>query len=56
MPNLHSNIGLKVLYIEIVERWFKGPALMSKKGTMLWIPISIIYWGLAFVLASAIPQ
>lgn len=31
---LYGNIGLKVLYINIVEGIFKGPPLMSKKGRL----------------------
>lgn len=31
---LYGNIGLKVLYINIIEGVFKGPPLMSKKGRL----------------------
>lgn len=31
---LYGNIGLKVLYINIVENTLKGPPLMSKKGRL----------------------
>jgi len=53
---LYGNIGLKVLYINIVEGWFKGPAIMSAKGRMLWTPLVLVYWSLAFIIGSAIPQ
>jgi hypothetical protein len=68
---------LEVAYYTIVEEWFKGPPLMSRKGRITWtclysflflfssttiadskgwIVLVIIYWALAFVVASAIPQ
>lgn len=53
---LYGNIGLKVLYVNIVEGLFNGPPLMSRRGHMLWVPIVVVYWGLAFVIGSAIPS
>ncbi|KAF8313416.1 oligopeptide transporter protein [Clavulina sp. PMI_390] len=53
---LYGNIGLKVIYINIVEGWFKGPRLMSPKGRLLWTPLVFVYWSLAFIVGSAIPQ
>jgi hypothetical protein len=29
---------------------------MSKKGHMIWVPLVVAYWALAFVVGSAIPQ
>ncbi|GAA6061497.1 hypothetical protein JCM10212_000201 [Sporobolomyces blumeae] len=53
---LYGNIGLKVFYLNIVEGLFRGPPLMSKRGHLLWAPLVVIYWGLAFVIGSAIPS
>ncbi|GAA5856718.1 hypothetical protein JCM5353_003812 [Sporobolomyces roseus] len=53
---LYGNIGLKVLYINVVEGIFKGPPLMSRRGHIVWIPLVVVYWGLAFVIGSAIPS
>ncbi|GAA5881346.1 hypothetical protein JCM16303_000138 [Sporobolomyces ruberrimus] len=53
---LYGNIGLKVFYINVVENVFKGPPLMSRRGHLLWIPLVVVYWGLAFVIGSAIPS
>ncbi|KAF5373086.1 hypothetical protein D9758_001467 [Tetrapyrgos nigripes] len=53
---LYGNIGIKVAYYTIIEEWFKGPPLMSRKGRVTWTFMVIIYWALAFVIASAIPQ
>lgn len=53
---LFSNIGIKVIYNTIFRRAFKLPDLNSKYGKLLWIPMVIFYWGLCYVIASAIPQ
>ncbi|KZT59478.1 hypothetical protein CALCODRAFT_191627 [Calocera cornea HHB12733] len=53
---LYGNIGIKVAYIHIVEDWFKGPPLLSKKGHLLWACMVFLYWSLAFIVGSAIPQ
>ncbi|POY72763.1 hypothetical protein BMF94_4170 [Rhodotorula taiwanensis] len=53
---LYGNIGLKVLYINIVEGIFKGPPLMSKKGRLVWGVSVIFFWGAAFAIGSGIPS
>lgn len=53
---LYGNIGIKVVYINVVEDWMKGPRLMSPKGRIVWSSMVIMYWALAFVIGSAIPQ
>jgi len=53
---LYGNIGLKVLYINVVEGWFNGPPLLTTKGRLIWTPLVFVYWSLAFVIGSAIPQ
>ncbi|KAF8071821.1 hypothetical protein FPV67DRAFT_1667278 [Lyophyllum atratum] len=53
---LYGNIGIKVAYTNIVEDWFKGPPLMSRKGRVIWSTMVIAYWALAFIIGSAIPQ
>jgi hypothetical protein len=53
---LYGNIGAKVLYIEVVERRMRGPSLLSKRGRVIWSFMIIVYWALAFVVGSAIPQ
>ncbi|KAF9456754.1 oligopeptide transporter protein [Collybia nuda] len=53
---LYGNIGIKVVYIKIVEEWLGGPRLMSRKGRYLWSFMVIMYWALAFIVGSAIPQ
>ncbi|KAF9358195.1 hypothetical protein BGX26_002262 [Mortierella sp. AD094] len=53
---LYGNIGIKVAYVNSVEDWCKGPSLMSHKGHMIWIFMVVIYWTLAYIIGSAVPQ
>ncbi|KAF8505003.1 hypothetical protein JB92DRAFT_2738009, partial [Gautieria morchelliformis] len=53
---LYGNIGIKVIYVNIVEDLFNGPALISRKCRFIWIGLVIGYWAFAFIVASAIPQ
>ncbi|KAJ7890531.1 transmembrane amino acid transporter [Mycena olivaceomarginata] len=53
---LYGNIGIKVVYHTIVEDWFRGPPLLSAKGRYIWSTMVCLYWALAFIIGSAIPQ
>ncbi|PQE31881.1 amino acid transporter protein [Rutstroemia sp. NJR-2017a WRK4] len=53
---LYGNIGIKVIYQNIVEDLFGGPELTTKKGKLIWVGMVPLYWTVAFVLGSAIPQ
>lgn len=53
---LYGNIGIKVAYMHIVEEWMRGPPLMSKRGRFIWMIMVFLYWSLAFIVGSAIPQ
>ncbi|ESZ98656.1 hypothetical protein SBOR_0894 [Sclerotinia borealis F-4128] len=53
---LYGNIGIKVIYQNIVEDLFGGPELTTTKGKLIWIAIVPLYWAFAFVLGSAVPQ
>lgn len=53
---LYGNIGLKVIYNNVLQDLFKFPGIDTKKGKMLWAALIPIYWAVAFVIASAIPQ
>ncbi|GJJ09210.1 hypothetical protein Clacol_003432 [Clathrus columnatus] len=53
---LYGNIGLKVIYVNIVQDIFKGPPLISRGGRFIWVGLVLAYWALAFVIASAVPQ
>ncbi|KAK5116851.1 hypothetical protein LTR85_009111 [Meristemomyces frigidus] len=53
---LYGNIGVKVLYASVLRDLFHFPALDQKAGKWIWVAVIPIYWGLAFVVAAAIPQ
>ncbi|KAK2594759.1 hypothetical protein QQS21_007506 [Conoideocrella luteorostrata] len=53
---LYGNIGLKVIYIEVLERVLHWPPLTASRGKVLWAALIPLYWALAFIVAAAIPQ
>ncbi|KAK4973984.1 hypothetical protein LTR28_010934 [Elasticomyces elasticus] len=53
---LYGNIGVKVLYNNILIEFLHAPPLTSKKGKILWAAIIPVYWTLAFIIAASIPN
>ncbi|GAB7356348.1 hypothetical protein MBLNU459_g7138t1 [Dothideomycetes sp. NU459] len=53
---LYGNIGIKVLYQNILKELFGLPDLTTKKGKLIWIGCVPIYWTIAWILAAAIPN
>ncbi|KAI9836028.1 MAG: hypothetical protein M1819_001639 [Sarea resinae] len=53
---LYGNIGIKVLYQNVFTELMGAPPLESKKGKLLWVGLVPIYWSLAFMVCSAIPN
>jgi hypothetical protein len=53
---LYGNIGIKVLYNQVLQEIFNAPPLNTKAGKYLFASIVPIYWSLAFVVAAAIPD
>ncbi|KAL9613542.1 MAG: hypothetical protein Q9167_001927 [Letrouitia subvulpina] len=53
---LYGNIGIKVIYSNVLMELFKFPSLAVKSGKLIWVAIVPIYWGVAFVIAAAIPS
>lgn len=53
---LYGNIGIKVLYNNILMDLFKFPPLINRKGKIIWAIIVPIYWTIAFIIAAAIPD
>lgn len=53
---LYGNIGIKVMYQNIFQELLGLPQLTTRAGKLLWVGIVPIYWGIAFILAAAIPQ
>ncbi|KAI4760330.1 amino acid transporter-like protein [Aureobasidium sp. EXF-3400] len=52
---LYGNIGIKVIYSNVLMELFHFPPLTAKAGKMIWIILVPIYWALAFVVAAAVP-
>ncbi|KAF9221171.1 hypothetical protein BS17DRAFT_712478 [Gyrodon lividus] len=53
---LYGNIGIKVIYQNILVELFGAPQLTVKRGKYLFAVSVIVYWALAFIIGSAIPQ
>ncbi|EXJ60239.1 hypothetical protein A1O7_04391 [Cladophialophora yegresii CBS 114405] len=53
---LYGNIGIKVLYNQVLQELFGAPPLSTKSGKYLFASIVPIYWSIAFVVAAAIPD
>ena len=53
---LYGNIGIKVLYNNVLMDIFNAPPLITKRGKILWAIIVPIWWSLAFIIAAAIPD
>jgi len=53
---LYGNIGIKVIYNNLLMDVFHAPSLITRRGKFLWACIVPIYWSIAFVLAGSIPD
>ncbi|OAP65406.1 hypothetical protein AYL99_01378 [Fonsecaea erecta] len=53
---LYGNIGIKVLYNQVLQELFHAPPLTSKPGKYLFSAIVPVYWSVAFIVAAAIPD
>lgn len=53
---LYGNIGVKVLYNNILVELFHLPPLTTKGGKFAWVALIPIYWSIAFIIAAAIPN
>lgn len=53
---LYANIGLKVAFNNIFISLLGAPHLGTRGGKILWACVVPVYWSLAFVIATAIPQ
>jgi hypothetical protein len=53
---LYGNVGIKVVYNNLLMELFKFPSLGTRAGKLAWVVVVPVYWGIAFVIASAIPQ
>ncbi|ORX92640.1 hypothetical protein K493DRAFT_285576 [Basidiobolus meristosporus CBS 931.73] len=53
---LYGNIGIKVLYQNIITDLMKGPDMYSRAGKYLWFILVVVYWIVAYIVASSVPQ
>ncbi|CZR69010.1 related to neutral amino acid permease [Phialocephala subalpina] len=53
---LYGNIGIKVMYNNILIDIFNAPPLVTTRGKVLYACIVPIWWAVAFVIAAAIPD
>lgn len=53
---MYGNIGIKVIYNNVLIEFFRFPPLTTKKGKHIWAAVVPIYWSIAFVLSAAIPD
>lgn len=53
---LYANVGVKLIYHNILRTYFRAPTLSSKRGSYLWSILVIFYWAIAWVIGSAIPN
>jgi len=53
---LYGNIGVKIIYNNILVELFGCPELTTTRGKYYFSASVIVYWSIAFVIGSAIPQ
>lgn len=53
---LYANVGVKLIYHNILRSYFRAPTLTSKRGGYIWSFLVIFYWAIAWVIGSAIPN
>lgn len=53
---LYGNIGIKVLYNNILLDIFHAPPLITTRGKILYAAIVPVWWSIAFIIAAAIPD
>lgn len=53
---LYGNIGVKVLYNNVLIDLFHAPPLYTQRGKFLYACVVPIWWAIAFVIAASIPD
>lgn len=53
---LYGNIGIKVLYNNVLIDIFDAPPLITRRGKILYAAIVPVWWSIAFIIAAAIPD
>ncbi|KAG1745205.1 transmembrane amino acid transporter protein-domain-containing protein [Suillus lakei] len=54
--SLYGNIGVKVIYNNILVEMFGFPQLTATRGKYCFAISVVVYWSIAFVIGSAVPQ
>ena len=50
---IYANVGIRVLYVCFLEEaWQVAPNMHTRKGTVIWGMLAIVYWTIAWVLAE----
>ena len=52
---LYGNIGIKVLYNNVLIDIFDAPPLVTKPGKLFYAALVPVWWSTAYILAAAIP-
>lgn len=53
---LYGNIGIKVLYNNVLADLFSAPPLNTRGGRLIWAILVPIWWSIAYIIAAAIPD
>lgn len=53
---LYGNVGMKIIYQGALVPECGFPELTSRKGAIIWGGITIVFWGVVFVIAAALPS
>lgn len=53
---LYGNVGLKIFYVNVIEKLLRGPQLITLRGRFCWTALVFAFWWTGFVIAAAIPQ
>ncbi|KAI1611793.1 transmembrane amino acid transporter protein-domain-containing protein [Exophiala viscosa] len=53
---LYGNIGIKVIYNQVLLEFFHAPPLETRTGRYIFAALVPIYWSVAFIIAAAIPD
>lgn len=53
---LYGNIGIKIIYNNVLVELFGFPQLTATRGKYFFAVSVILYWSIAFIIGSAVPQ
>jgi hypothetical protein len=53
---LYGNIGIKVLYNNVLMDLFSAPPLITKNGKLIWIILVPIWWTIGYLIAAGIRE